>query len=180
MWSGRHAESLEQARLAAEEDPLSPTAAADVGEALCANRRFDEGLAQLEKLDSVKPPLPRVHGYKALCYLLQQRWALAIASFDGKMGGDPWSTLLGYAVAKSGDTAGALLMEREAIDRWRQTGRGAIQVVYISEALGNRDKAFMWLERTTNDVTNAIMYPLFNELRADPRFHRYRQRVGLR
>ena len=180
MWSGRHAESLEQALLAAEEDPLSPTAAADVGEALCANRRIDEGLAQLAKLDSITPQMPRVPGYRALCYLMQQRWASAIAIFDKAKGGDPWSTLTGYAVAKSGDTARALRIEKEAVDNWRRTGRGAIQVVYIAEALGNRDKAIEWLDRAANDITNSIMYPLFSELQADPRFRRHRQRIGLK
>jgi tetratricopeptide (TPR) repeat protein len=179
MWSGRYAESLEQARLGAEEDPLSPTATADVGEALCANGRYEEGLAQLEKVARVSPPLARVPGYKAMCFLMQQKWATAIASLGELKGWEPWSPLLGYAIAKSGDTARAQAMQQKAMEAWRRTGRGAIDVVYIAEALGDRDTAFEWLERAGNDATNAIMYPLFRDLQADPRFRRHRQRIGL-
>ena len=40
MWSGRHAEALVEAQRAEKEDPLSPSAIANVGEALCVNGRY--------------------------------------------------------------------------------------------------------------------------------------------
>src|SRR5207248_1403425 len=55
----RPAEALVEARRALELDPLSPTANAEVANALLANDRCDEALAQLEKLRSLRPPLNR-------------------------------------------------------------------------------------------------------------------------
>jgi TolB-like protein/DNA-binding SARP family transcriptional activator len=182
MWSGRHAEALEEALRAADEDPLSPTAVADLGESLCVNGRYEEGLAHLGRVANLPTPLRRVPGYLAVCHMMQERWAQAIQQLGDGGGTDPFSSLLGFAVARSGDTARARTLERLAMDTWRRTGRGAIKVVYIAAGLGDIDKAFMWLERASGDVPNttAIMYPFFRELHADPRFARYRRQVGIR
>jgi TolB-like protein/DNA-binding SARP family transcriptional activator len=180
MWSGRHREALEEATRAAEEDPLSPTAVADLGEALCVNRRYGEGLAQLERVARLPQPLLRVPGYRAVCYLMQEKWSMALQQFGDSIGTDPWSMLAGYAVARSGDTAHARAMEREALSRWRRTGLGAPSLVYIAAGLRDFDKAFQWIERMPSDPnTTAIMYPFLGELHADPRFERYRKRLGL-
>ena len=182
MWSGRHAEALAEATHALEEDPFSSTAVADLGEALCVNRRFEEGLAQLKRVSALPMPLRRVPGYTAVCYLMQGQWAPAMAQLGAGSTHDPWSVLLGYAVARSGDTARARIMERDAAEQWSRTGRGAIRVVNIAAGLGDLDKAFEWLERTADDaaVTSSLMYPFFAELQADPRFRRHRQRIGLK
>jgi TolB-like protein/DNA-binding SARP family transcriptional activator/Tfp pilus assembly protein PilF len=182
MWSGRHAEALQEATRAAEEDPMSASAAADMGEALCVNRRYEEGLAYLKRVAELPRRLLRVPGYTAVCYLMQGQWAPAMAQLGDGSTHDPWAVLLGYAVARSGDTARARIMEREAVEQWSRTGRGAIRVVNIAAGLGDLDKAFEWLERTSDDaaVTSSLMYPFFAELQADPRFRRHRQRIGLK
>ena len=181
MWSGRHAESLEEALRAVDEDPLSAPAAADLGEALCVNGRTREGLKQLEKVAALQRPLLRVPGYMAVCYMMEGNWAAASAVLANTRGETPWSVLRGYAVARSGDVAGAQEMERLALDRWRQTGRGAISIALIEEGLGNRDKAFEWLERAAEDrlVSAGVMYPVFKDLQADRRFESFRQGIGL-
>ena len=48
--------------------------------------------------------------------------------------------------------------------------------------LGDDDQAFEWLDRAVNDLSlyGYIMYPLFAELQADPRFAQYRQRLEAR
>jgi hypothetical protein len=54
-----------------------------------------------------------------------------------------------------------------------------IAEVYI--ALGDYDRAFVWLDRSFEDYSlgSGIMGPLFARFRADPRFERVRQRLGL-
>ena len=182
MWSGRHAEALQEATRAAEEDPVSASAAADLGEALCVNRRYEEGLAHLKRVAALPRPLLRVPGYTAVCHMMQGQWAPAMAQLGDGTRHDPWAVLLGYAVARSGDTARARAMERGAVEQWERTGRGAIRVVTIAAGLGDLDKAFKWLERTSDDAisTSSLMYPLFGEMQADPRFRRHRQRIGLK
>ena len=54
-----------------------------------------------------------------------------------------------------------------------------IAEVYI--ALGDYDRAFVWVDRSFDDYSlgSAIMGPLFAGFRADPRFERVRQRLGV-
>jgi Tfp pilus assembly protein PilF len=181
--SGRFEDALTESIRAAEEDPMSATAVANVGEALCANGRYEEGLAQLERaVTNPNLPLRRLPGYRLLCYAMQGKWREAAAADQGwRTPGDPWSPLWAYAVARAGDTTNARLMQSEAIDRWRKTGRGAYDVAVVAAGLGDLDQAFEWLDRVEEDlfVTGSIMYPIFRDLHADPRFERYRQRVGL-
>jgi DNA-binding SARP family transcriptional activator len=181
MWSGRHAEALTEALRSAAEDPLSASAAADVGEALCANARYDEGLTQLRRLSLVEPPLLRVRGYLALCYAMQERWPEAVAELRDVRGGDPLSPLRGYLIARSGAVAEARRMQSQAIQRWERTGRGAYTVALIATGLEEYDQAFYWLGRSDDDLSgeSSIMYPMFERLREDPRFDRTRMRHGL-
>ena len=182
MWSGRHAEALVEATRAAEDDPLSATAVADLGEALCVNRRFREGQAHLTRVSSVQPPLRRTSGYKVICLAMQGRWKEALAESNGPLGaGDPWSPLRGYLLARSGATAEARQLESDAKEFWQRNQRGAIWVAYVAAGLGDLDTAFVWLDRARNNLEtwNVVMYPIFEPLHQDPRFEQFRQRVGL-
>jgi tetratricopeptide (TPR) repeat protein len=182
-WSGRHAEALTEASRAAEEDPLSASAAADLGGALCANGRTDEGLSQLKRISAVRPPLRRVAGYRGLCYAMKGMWPEAVAEFSGGKEGaaDSFSPMRGYALARAGEVAEAKRLQARVIEHWRRTGRGAHWIVYIAAGLGDYDLAFEWIDRSGDDLSgvSSLMYPMFGALQADPRFERLRARLGL-
>ena len=181
MRSGRHQEALAHALRAEEEDPVSASAIADVGELLCANGRTDEGLAQLARLRDLKPPLQRVTGYIALCYGMQGKWREAIGAFgDSEIGMDPLSPMLGYVLARAGDTTRVNLLRKAAIERWQRTGRGAHVVAYIAAGFDDYDQVFEWLSRSDDVMaTTSLMYPLFKGVQADPRYEQHRARLGL-
>lgn len=182
MWSGRYAEALTETLRANREDPLSPTAAANVGEALCVNNRTDEGLAQLARLTTLQPRLRRVTSFIGLCYAVKGMWKESIAEFQVDYSGyDPWAPMYGYVLARSGALADAKRLQREYIATWQKEGRGATKIALIAAGLGDLDQAFEWLEKTADDFLGvaAVMYPVFAELHADPRFERVRQQFGL-
>ena len=181
MWSGRYTDALEEALRGVDADPLSPTAAASLGEALCVNGRYAEGQKQLERLTTLKTPLLRVRPILGLCAGMQGRWTEAVAYFEPGTGTSWWAPMLGFAVARSGDLDRARRMMALAEEQWRQTGHGATRVAFIAAGLRDYDRAFEWLDRAGPDrsMTASVMYPVFRELHADPRFERYRQRVGL-
>jgi len=56
--------------------------------------------------------------------------------------------------------------------------------VHIYIGLGDRDKAFEWLEKSYLERSNSLLWlgvsPLFDPLRADPRFDDMLRRVGLK
>lgn len=180
MWSGRHAEALVEATRAAEEDPLSPSAVADLGEVLCANRRYREGMAQLARV-LTDPPLRRVHPYRGLCFAMQGMWREALSEFGAPRSGGPFSPLGGYALARSGAVAEARKLQSEAIELWQRDRSGALSVAFVAAGVGDYDTAFEWLNRAVDDLViwSPIMYPLFEQLHKDPRFEQFRLRVGL-
>ena len=179
-WSGRFTEALAQARRAAAEDPRSPSAAADIGEGLCLTGRIDEGLRQLGPLWRVSPPPQRVRNYTALCLALAGRWADAIDTLD--VNGQVHSPgLMGFALARSGRVDDARRLMDEAMAQWERTGRGAGVVVAIATGLRDIDLAAAWLDRAADEGMGIapLAWPLFADLHADPRYARYRARIGL-
>jgi TolB-like protein/DNA-binding SARP family transcriptional activator len=182
MWSGRYAESLNETLRASREDPLSATAAANVGEALCVNGRPDEGLAQLARLTTLDRPLRRVAPFIDLCYAIKGTWDGFLDSVKPEYSDyDPWAAMYGYALARTGAVADAKRLQRDFIATWQKTGRGATKIALIAAGLGDLDQAFEWLGKTADDFGGvaAVMYPVFPELHADPRFEKVRQQVGL-
>jgi TolB-like protein len=180
-WSGRSQEALEEALRSARDDPLSASAAAEVGKNLCLNHRYAEGIAELARVATVRPPLQRAPFYTAICYVMQERWPDAIARLHASP--DPRvRSLLGYTLARSGRAAEARQIQSDLLARWRAKGRGGYELAIVTAGLGDNDQAFEWLDRAVDDLSlyGYIMYPLFKELQADPRFERFRERLRAR
>ena len=178
--TGREEEALAEAMRSVKDDPLSATARAELGMTLCLNRRYDEGLAELARVAQVRPPLLRVAAYVATCDGMQGKWRDVVAQLRDRRGGR-LLPMLGYALARAGDTTGARAIRDELLARWSTHQRGAFGLAVIAAGLGDLDQAFAWLDRAVDDLTldADIMYPIFPELRADPRFDRLLARLGL-
>jgi len=179
---GRPTEAIAAARAGVSRDPLSPSINAELGHALYSGGRYDEALARLVPLTSLRPPLRRVPVYMGEVYLATGRWTDAIAVLRPVANKSPFVPgLYAYALVRSGSRADAMrvltgLLADEA------AGRATcfdITEVYI--ALGDYDRAFVWLDRSFDDYSlgSAIMGPLFAQFRADPRFDPVRQRLGI-
>jgi TolB-like protein/DNA-binding SARP family transcriptional activator len=179
-WTGRPQEALAEAMRSAKEDPLSATATAELGKALCLNRRYTEGLAELAQVARLRPPLLRVAAHVAICYGMQGRWREAVAELRDRRHGR-LAPLLAYVSARAGDTTEAMAIRDELIARWRITERGANGIAIVSAGLGEFDETFAWLDRAIGDLSldGYILYPLFDELHADPRWPRFLSRLGL-
>jgi TolB-like protein/DNA-binding SARP family transcriptional activator len=178
----RPKEALAEARRAQELDPLSATANAEVASALLANDRCDEALVQLEKLRSLPQPLLRAGNYAALCYARKQMWPEAIAEMQRNLvnAGPRGQALLGYSLARGGRTAEARQILAAALDRERRTNAGAFTIAAVYAGLGENDQAFTWLNKSLDDRSLALdnMAVIFDGLRRDPRFDRFRQRLN--
>lgn len=181
LWTERPEEALAEARRSAEEDPLSATATAELGKALCVNKRYDEGLAELARVSNVRPRLLRVAGYAATCYVMQHKWREAAAELRDRRQ-SRLAPLLAYALARSGETSEAQAIRDELLERWRTTERGAAGLAVVTAGLGDLDQAFMWLDRAVDDLSidGTVLFPVFEELHADPRYDRFLARLGIR
>lgn len=179
-WTERPAEALAEANRAVENDPLSPSAHAEVARALCANGQVAQGLARLKRVDAVQPPLARAALYKALCHGTNGDWAAAVAALPGRsvnIGG----AVRGHALARAGQRGEALAVLAEFMSVWKRTEDGAFLIAVVYAGLGDRDRTIEWLNRSVDDASLSpqLHSPLFDELKADPRYQEFRRRIGL-
>jgi DNA-binding SARP family transcriptional activator len=174
-WEERPADALAEATLAVESEPLSPNAQIELARSLCFNSQYAEGLARLKQLEAVRPPLLRIPLYTGLCDAMKQDWPAAIAAMR-RSGENRGRGFLGYAIARSGQRQEALGILAELENHVARTNQGAFEVAVVHAGLGNRDRAFEWLDRSKDDLSLSenIMLPVFDDLHADPRFARLR------
>jgi predicted Zn-dependent protease len=175
---GRPKEALLEASLARNLDPLSPSANAELARALMANDRCDEALALLEKLKSLRPPLLRAGGIAAECYARKKMWPEAIAELQRIPAGPRGQAALGYMLARGGRPDEARQILAALLDRERRLNTGAFDVATVYAGLGDNDQAFAWLNKSLDDRSFRFDRTIdLDDLRSDPRFDRFRQRL---
>ena len=174
----RPQEALAEAMRAAQEDPLSASATADLGSMLCQNHRYDEGLATLARLADVKPPLQRVSSHEAFCFGMQGKWREA-AKLLRTHPIERLSPFLGYALARSGDSSAAREIRERLLARWRATHGGSMGIAIVSAGLGDTTQAFAWLDRAGSDrsLDPVVVYPVYAELMNTPRWSQFLARA---
>src|SRR5258707_5437510 len=95
--------------------------------------------------------------------------------YSALSGGSPVSTaFVGYAHARLGQRSYAyrVLEQLRAASKQRYVPALAFAVVYVG--LGEKEQAFLWLEKAYDERTNSLAYlkmdATWDPLRADPRF----------
>ena len=185
---GQFDRALQEVRLAGDLDPLSPITQTQIGWILMYARRIPEGIAQYRKVLEQNPTyswaewqlgtaLIFLRDYDAAIETLQKAGARAAPSPSvlGTLG-------MAYGLAGQPKEARKLLDELFALSRRRYISPHSILHIYIG--LGDRDKAFEWMEKSYQDRTNGMawlaVWPGFDPLRSDPRFDMYLRRIGLK
>jgi TolB-like protein/Flp pilus assembly protein TadD len=187
---GRLEEALAEARISVEFDPLSPGSAQFAARMLYYKHRYDEGISDLQKDLVLNPSSGLLHQALGLAYTARpSTYRLAVAETGRAremMEGDPWITgQLGFAYALAGQTAQAreILSELE-----KGSGSGsagyvrALPVARVYTGLGDRDAAFLWLQKALDqrDVGLFLLAdPVYDALRDDPRFRGLLQQANL-
>ena len=188
MYVGRFDEGIAEAKLARELDPLSlPINNALAGRLLVAGR-YDEALAQLRETLEMDPHFAPAHNRLGWAHLQMGQHDEAIQEFRKAIelsGTDDPDLLLdlGFACAVVGkkDEARRILASLKRQHERGLVPSGAIAVLY--GALGDRNKAFAWLEKAYDEHDPELTYikvgPRFDPLRQDPRFQEVLHRIGL-
>ncbi len=142
---------------------------------LCIGRRYDEVLAQHRKSEELDPRFFYSDSWSGVAYREKKMYAESVAEYEKarKITGIP---LPGLAVtyARMGRTADArtVLQELLELNRGRYIPPEFFSEIYA--ALGEKDEAFAWLDKSydaRSAFLPALLYsPLFDDLRADPRF----------
>jgi tetratricopeptide (TPR) repeat protein len=184
---GRSEESSTEAKRALDLDPVSPAIVHYMAVQLYLARRFDEAIEQCRKTLELDPSFTPVHGTLGHVYGAKGMYREALAEYEKfatLSGGSPGSTaFVGYAHARLGQRSYAfrVLDQLRAASKQRYVPALSFAIVYVG--LGEKEQAFMWLERAYDERTNSLAYfkvtAWWDPLRSDPRFADLVRRIGL-
>jgi len=184
---GRSGQGIREARRGLELDPLSLNVNSQLAWVLYLSHRYDEALEQCRKVialdDNFFPP----RRYAGLAYEQMGRHQEAIAELNKARsiaGGSP--VILGalaHAQAVAGNHTEAKRLLDEIIAGVPQRRVSSYEVAVIYTGLGEKEKAFEWLEKAYTEHNEYLNYllvdPRFDRIRGDARYASLLQRVGL-
>jgi adenylate cyclase len=185
--------AIEKTEQAVILDPLSLPLMSQLADAYAFAERFDEALAQYDKVLELDPSFRRGYEGKGYCYLAMKDYEKAIEYLDKyqKLIGHPLkgNSSLGHAYAAAGYQDKAL----ECLDKIKQRQEAEPNVVldmdfaFIYSGFKDYDKAFHYLNRVYENRTGiaclgmifCIRYPMLNELKSDVRFKQLTTKIGI-
>lgn len=183
--SGRMQESLSEIAAAQEIDPLSLVINTDRGELLTYARRYDDAIRQFQSTLRLEPNFLLAHLMLTNCYLDSGDTAQGLREAQKALelnGKNLWVRYnLARAYARSGDRAKAQRL-LAALDRNGPERNSAI-LASVATFLGDQDAAFRYLDGGYRERQGTLILinvdPEWDQLRSDPRFARFVQRMAL-
>ena len=175
---GRFEQALEEMNRARALDPLSLIIDTELGRVLYTARRYEEAEAHLKRTLSGDPDFVPARLWLSLVYLQRDRYdeaidtIRAVANVDD--GGSTALAVLGACYAGAGRTREAreILRVLDQLSNQRHVAPVNFSIVYAH--LGEIDEALSWLQRAFDERSAYLrllkVEPVFDPLRADPRF----------
>ncbi|MEP7164329.1 MAG: tetratricopeptide repeat protein [Ferruginibacter sp.] len=185
--------AIEKMQQALVLDPLSLPLMGNLADAYGFARRFEEAIAQYDKVIEMDPRFRRAFEGKGMLYLAMGNYEKAIENLEQyhKLIGDPLKGLssLGHAYAVSGQKDKAF----ECLEKIKQRERTEpdkllyMDYAFLYSGLKDHDKAFHYLNKTYENrmgiaclgMIFCIRYPMLNELRSDPRFEELTKKMRI-
>jgi eukaryotic-like serine/threonine-protein kinase len=195
QWYGQtltHTRQLEEAiteyKRALELEPLSLVINRELGRAFYLARQYDQAIEQLRKTLEMDPNFTWTHVYLGLAYLPKSIYKEGIAEIEKELvvsHGNPYALSgLGYAYAVAGRRAEAqkVLDQLNGMAKQKYVPAKFRAIIYVG--LGEKAKAFEWLEKAYEDRSLEIGWgfnvdPVYDPLRSDPRFADLLRRMNL-
>ena len=186
---GRPEEAIAIYKRGLELDPLSPVINGALGEAFYYTRQYDQAIEQLQKTLELDPNLHPARAFLADAYLHKSRSKEATEELEKHLviaEGRVWALAeLGYAYAVAGRRPDALKLLDELNQQSRDKFVPADAMAQIYVGLGEKDKAFEWLEKGYERRSLGLagvdlkVDPVWDPLRLDPRFADLLRRMNL-
>jgi Predicted integral membrane protein len=184
---GRNDEAAVMIKKAQELDPLSSVIAVNISRLYQLQNNTDASIENSRKLIEIDPSFGPAYQYLGLSYLKRGQNADAIIQLDKAVELSNRSGIslgdLGYGYAVSGDRDRALALIKELEDKYDQKEAIGQYLAVVYLGLGNKDKAFEWLEKdlqVRNGKLAEIRWQLqFDSIRDDARYKDLLKRIGL-
>ena len=187
--TGRTAQGIAEYKRALELDPLSLIINREFGGAgYYFARQYDQCIEQLRKTLEIAPNFTWVHLQLGECYLGKSMNREGIAEFEKELTVSPGSptalAFLGNAYAVAGRRADAQKALLQLDESAKKTLVFGIERAIVYTGLGDKAKAFEWLEksyadRSINVAGSLKMESIYDPLRSDPRFQDLLRRMNL-
>jgi eukaryotic-like serine/threonine-protein kinase len=188
--TGRFLEANAEEKRAKELEPLSPIMDFEAALAFYHSRNYDQAIDQFQKTLELDPNFLPPHNFLPAAYEQKGMFEEAIAGFQRAItvqhGAGADNALAGlahtYAVSGRKTEARKLLAELQRLSEQRYVPATSVALVYTG--LGEKDKAFTWLDKAVEEHSFTLAYvkmePRFDPLRSDPRFADLLHRINLR
>ena len=183
---GNTDEALKSVQRAREEDPLSLPINISLAEVYYFARQFDKAVDQATRAIELDNNSALAHYNRGRALEQQQKFADALANFQQAKIDSPVNAAplvpLAHLAAIQGDarTARATLQELRQLNGPQYIPGIYMAVIYLG--LGDKDKAFDWLNRADNERCDYLVFlerdPMADPLRSDPRFDRLVKRIA--
>jgi TolB-like protein/tetratricopeptide (TPR) repeat protein len=179
---GRPEEAVEQQNQLLVLDPVSSRSFMNAGFAYYYARHYDKALAQIQKANTFAPnPAETIFPLGAI-YAEKGMYQQSIDEFQ-KLGDTPHALgHAGNAYARMGQIDKAREMILKLQEHVQKDGVGRYEIALIYAALGEKDEAFVWLEKSFEAHDKGLTFlkidPCLDPLRSDPRFQDLVRRAG--
>jgi len=185
-YMGRFDEAMEEAVIALKLDPLSLQAQMGLGSNLYAMRRHHQAGKQYKKALELEPDFVPARFALGCNYIQLNRFDEAIAELQKAIQLAEESSLalgfLGYAYAVSNQTDKARKVLRQLNEHSKRNYISPYSLAIIYAGLGQKKKAFIWLEKTYEDQNDWLVWlkvgPEWESLRSEAQFTDLLRRIG--
>ena len=154
-----------------------------MGRVLLYQRQYDAAIEQERKTLQMDPNFNIARQLLAMAYLHKGRFAEALETSSHVVATNRHGFVMARAHVRLGNRplAQKVASDMEALGRSRHVPANVIANAYIG--LDDRERAFQWLEKAFQDRSLRPDFmrvdPVYDDLRADPRFRDLLRRAGL-
>lgn len=183
---GRADQSIAEAKLALEADPLARLTNQMLGDAYTNARRYDLAIAQFQKALDLHPDDSSSQYQLGWAYVYSGAYDKGIEAIRKSQAADVDPSLspdLAYIDSMTGkrDETRQILNRLLTLAKDNPVSPGMIALVYA--ALDEREQTLAWLEKAYAQHSSIMTWlkvdPRFDRIRAEPRFQELMRRVGL-
>jgi TolB-like protein/Tfp pilus assembly protein PilF len=181
--TGRLAEAREEAERARQLDPTSAIINVALVGLFLDSRDYDRAIEQALKAVELNPNFDFARLILTVSYRQAGKVSEALAALD-QVRTLPTGPLRAQLLAAAGDRVAAqqLLADVEKRLAAEPAPYGSVALAHL--ALGDKDSAFLWLERGVEErdqmVQNLKVSPQWDPIRSDPRYHTLLKRMKLK
>ena len=176
--AGEFDEGIAEIKRALELDPFSTFVNTNLGEAYLMARKYSEAISQARKTIELDPSAVNAHWTLAKALEFDGQFDEALAEYE-KWSASRKQDALPYLVhlhVTKGDRTTALQILEQLHDLERNGSVWPLGYAIAYGALGEKDKAMEWLERSYRETDFGIysikVNPFLDSLRGDPRFEK--------